>query len=233
MWNVVIPYSFLHAIHFHEIYFISNLCWQHCNIATFLPQSYNFLEAVLLLNHAYCRYRISMILIYTTATLLKIHEVFFFDKIGLCMESLLISDLSLFSRTTLGLSLATWVLPASHQQMVLTLMPPCSSPLLFFSPHSSLVISWQQPLHHRHRRRRHLLPYRLGSQSLLRAILPLVILCSSSRGIFSSPLHRYIAFSSSNFNFARRDLVRTCDQNLSAIFPFGDSKMHPRQPHDR
>lgn len=130
-----------------------------------------------------------------------------------------------FSRTTLGLSLATWVLPASHQQMVLTLMPPCSSPLLFFSPHSSLVISWQQPL--RRRRHRHLLPYRLRSQSLLRATLPLVILsasqCSSSRGTFSSPLHRYIAFSSSNFreldfNFVRRDFVRTCEQNLSAIF---------------
>lgn len=102
------------------------------------------------------------------------------------------------SRTTLGLSLATWVLPASHLQMVLILTPPCSSPLLFFSPHSSLVISWQQPLHHR--RHRLLLRYHLGSQSLLLAILPLVILsaslCSSSKDIFNSPLHRYIGFSS-------------------------------------
>ena len=107
-----------------------------------------------------------------------------------------------FSRIPLGLSLAIWVLPASHLQMVLTLMPPCSSPLLFFSPHSSLVISWRQLLRHHHHLRLLLLllPYHLGSQSQLLAILPLVILsaslCSSSRGLFSSPLHRYIAFSS-------------------------------------
>lgn len=43
-----------------------------------------------------------MILIYTAATLLKIREVFFFDKIGLCLESLLISDLSLFQQDNLG-----------------------------------------------------------------------------------------------------------------------------------
>ena len=130
-----------------------------------------------------------------------------------------------FSRTTLGLSSATWVLPASHQQMGLTLMPPCSSLRLFFSPRSRLVTSWLQPLRPRRRR-----PYRLGSQSLLLAILPLVILSasqrSSSRDTSSSPLHRYIDFSSHfrdlNFNFARRNFMRTCEQNLSAIFPFGD-----------
>lgn len=109
----------------------------------------------------------------------------------------------LFSRTTLGLSLATWVLPASHLQRVLTLMPPCSSPLLFFSPHSSLVISWRQPLHRR-RRHHHLLPLpcHLGSQSLLLAMLPLAILsaslCFSSRDIFSNPHHRYVTFSPFN-----------------------------------
>ena len=57
--------------------------------------------------------------------------------------------------------------------------------------YSSLVTSRQQP-HHHHRLL--FLPYHLGSKSLLLAILPLVILsaslCSSSKDIFSSPLHR-------------------------------------------
>ncbi|TKC53558.1 hypothetical protein EI555_015507, partial [Monodon monoceros] len=58
-------------------------------------------------------------------------------------------------------------------------------------PHATMFQS-TQPLHHR--RHRLLLRYHLGSQSRLLAILPLVILsaslCSSSKDIFNSPLHR-------------------------------------------
>lgn len=128
--------------------------------------------------------------------------MFFFDRFQWCIISLLISDSFFFSnRITLGLSSATWVLPASHLLMAQTLMPPCSSPLLFFSPHSNLVISWQQPLrpHHHHLLLLHHPHYLLGSQSLLLAILlpdtQSASLCSSSRGIFSSPHHRYVCFS--------------------------------------
>lgn len=183
-------------------------------------------------------------------------KFFFFISLVSIWKTYWFLTFPFFNRTTLGLSLATWVLPASHLQMVLTLMPPCSSPLLFFSLHSSLVISWRQPLHHHHHHRLLLLllPYLLGSQSLLLAILPLVILsaslCSSSRDIFSSPHHRYIGLSSflshgvlsfkisfnvrpCIFNFTWREFVKMCKQACCHL-PFSvDFVVHARQPHDR
>lgn len=136
-----------------------------------------------------------------------------------------------FSRITLVLSSATWVLPASHL-MLLTHMPPCSSLLLFFSLHSSPVISWQQhPRHillllHHHLCHLHLLPSHLRSQSLLLAILPRVILsaslCSSSRDTFSSPHHRCVAFtsflmgSSLRINFLFKDLILILIERICA-----------------